>query len=423
MHFIFDWCQCPLSVFEKMKNDPLLSSLLWSQNQFVVVDMVHHNQDQNIRYFIEDLQENDDTVDKCILIISSVQHPGFYSNDEFRVVDHMIHPRVVSGRLEKVRLPPSLRESVYFTVFAGKAVPPLSSRIEVIYATLNDLYYIYAGSSAPKEEYKDDVNDCYLARDYAGVLKSFQDKSTFVVKHKGQVFGYLHFVMKSNFLVKDRDSIDRMNEQYKQHGFDMSHIHSLQACFVQTMCSFSRWQRLHQEQALWGVGRMLWLQLLRHVSSQFPNDYTVVYNWSVDSAVPFHSKMGMILNKELPLLQYLYTEYPLAIINTYHFMYYIVQGDTQASLEQPRKRHKSGEERKLEGGRRKSRSRSKSRSRPKRQRRTTRNCRSRNTSRSRNRRSRSRTCRSRDSRSRRRKNTSRTRNSRSRRRPQRRKRK
>ena len=191
-HFIFDWCQCPLSVFEKMKNDPLLSSLLWSQNQFVVVDMVHQNQDQNIKYFIEDLQENDETVTKCILLISSVQHPGFYSNDEFRVVDHMIHPKVVLNRLEKVRLPLSLRESVYFTVFAGKAVPPLSSRIEMVYATLNDLYYIYAGSSAPKEEYKDDVNDCYLARDYAGVLNSFQDKSTFVVKYKGQVFGYLH---------------------------------------------------------------------------------------------------------------------------------------------------------------------------------------------------------------------------------------
>ena len=422
LQFIFDWCQCPLSVYEKMKSDTLLRSLLWSQNQFIIVDTVRQNQTQNIRWLIEDLQEGDETVDKCVMIISKVQHPGFYSNDEFHIVNHMIHSTVVSQRLEKVRLPSFLTESVYFTVFAGKAVPPLSSHIEVVYATLNDLYYIYAGSSAPKEEYKDSVNDCYLARDYDGLVRSFQEKSILVVKYKSQVFGYLNFLIKSNFLVKDRASIDRMNEQYKQHGFDMSHIHSLQACFVQTMCSFSRWQRLYQEKELWGVGRMLWLHLLRHVSSQFPNDYTIVYNWSVDSAVPFHSKMGMILNKELPLLQYLYTEYPLAIINTYHFMYYIVEGDALTSLEQPRKRHKSGEERKLEGGRRKSRSRS----RPKRQRRTTRNCsnsRSRNTSRTRNRRSRSRIYRSRDSRSRRRKNTSRTRNSRSRRRPQRRKRK
>ena len=372
--YVFDWCQCPLSVFEKMKTDPLLISLLWSQNQFIVVDMVHQNKDQNIQWFIEDLQEGDDTVNKYIMIISNVQHPGFYANDEFRIVNHMIHPTLVSDRLEKVRLPPSLTESVYFTVFAGKAVPPMNSQVDVVYATVHDLYYIYAGSSAPNEEYKDNVNDCYLARYYAGLVQSFKEKSMFVVKYKGQVLGYLNFAMKGNFLVKDRSNINRMNEQYKQHGFDMSHIPSLQACFVQTMCSFSRWQRLHQEQALWGVGKMLWLHLLRHVSSLFPNDYIIVYNWSVNNAVPFHSKMGMILNEKLPLLQYLHTEYPLVIINTYHFMYYIVEGNAVLSLEeQPTKRHKSGEETKLEGGASthkktlcKSRLKSKSRSRPKR---------------------------------------------------------
>ena len=290
--FFFDWCQCPMDIFKQVKADPVLSPLLWAQNLFTVIELSKDEpySDESVQRFV--LQMKEQYKDQYVLITSTRPSPGFYSNDDLHVLNHMIHEKneARSGLYKKVRLLElNTSTNVFFTLFKGRNANVPKSTLEVVKAVASDLYQIYSASRAPSSEYLDNVHDCYFAEDYEELVERFGKRDMFVVKYKGQVFGFLEFRVKQISFVAD-NRVNDYFDLYQRHGFDQA-LRSgepLTACYEHYTCSFSRWTRLHQDALLRGIGKMLWDKFIDYLTSSFPFYNILVYGVALRSAIPFH---------------------------------------------------------------------------------------------------------------------------------------
>ena len=378
--FEFDWCQCPMPVFLKMKDNEVLSSFLWGQNKFLIIGLEDATEEQ-VQQSILSFKAL--YPDKYMIVTCTKNHSNFFSNNEFSILNHMISIGLLNRNIHKTRLSVSKTRDTFFTVFKGNSVVSQVNRVEIVNATVPDLYQMYAASNAPSHEYVDNVNECYFAEDYNELIARLKAHKMLVVKYMNQVFGFLEYSVKP-FEVNLVNNLEtqKLYDMYVRHGIEMvadSMTSSLKVCYVHFTCSFTRWGRLLQDRAVWGSGKMMWNKLVDRITSLFPNTYTLIYNESMENAIDFHERNGMLLNENVPLLQFLQMETDPGVIEgmipagneqLFNYMYYVATGKNLVKPAEPplkRARTSDVEEKKLEGGRartnpNKSRSRKKRRS-------------------------------------------------------------
>lgn len=109
--------------------------------------------------------------------------------------------------------------------------------------------------------------------------------SFFVEEYQGEIMGYIRALFfDEDFLISPE-----IQSKYRlpTNLFKMG--------YIMNRCSFSRMRRIYNL-GIQGVGQKLWSDIVLYTSIRFPNNYTVLWNHSTDTALEFHKKMGMILN-------------------------------------------------------------------------------------------------------------------------------
>ena len=312
--YIFDWCQCPWDVFQKIKQDRGLRSFFWAQQKFVVLEAPPENVPEFVR------QSQSKYPNDYVIIHSTVRAPGFFSNEEYPVLNYLFDLEQFNSFSmdESPKKQYYTQETqLYFTVISGRAASTeheqKTSVITFEPATLEDMYFIYAAANASSREYVNDINNCYFMPEYDRLVNGFNKSGNFfVLKHRGQVFGFIDYALPpKQVLFKANDNFKQEYlELYKRHGLTSVMSHPLQRCYVKFRCSFSRWLRLHQDEAARKVGRLLWNEMVQRVTARYPNNNILIFNNSLPTAIDFHKQTGMILNRDVPLLEFLIIPYP-----------------------------------------------------------------------------------------------------------------
>ena len=325
--FEFDWCQCPLDVLNKLKTNSLLKFFLWGTNKFLIVD-IDNKVTKNVQQTISDLKQEYST--HHIILISQTNYPNFFSNYEFSILQHMYY--IVDPtrcRVLKNTFAVSRKRDTFFTIVSGDAVACSNdTSIDIVEASVSDLYQIYSASSANLGEYIGDVNQCFFADDYSKLLTRFKKHRILVFKYMNQVFGFMEYSIEPDEVTVRLET----SPLYEQ---------KLRVCCIHYTCSFSRWKRLRQEQEFRRIGKDLWNKVLEEVTHSFPDSYILVYLEALDTAIPFHRGNHMLLNKEVPLLQFLQKKVngalepflPYDDVLELDYMYYIVAGVNLPKLE------------------------------------------------------------------------------------------